>query len=503
MKSNLNDPSADAPSSLPELLETPLDRVSTEPLQRQLCRRIKEAIVTGHLPAGLRLPATRVLAQALAVSRNTASLAYEQLLAEGYVLADRQGTVVAMLAQSNADAPRQRQRATAAMPTTSRPLASRLAELRPSAPMAAECTALRPGVPTLAQFPFTHWRRALDRAWATASASTLNYGDPLGQMPLRAAIANHLALTRGVHCTAAQVVITEGAQEALTLCVRLLTNPGDTAWMEDPGYRGAKSALQAGDLRVLAKRLDAEGLQFGAKDWLREQPRLIYTTPSHQYPIGTVMSVARRLALIAAAQAHGAWIIEDDYDSEFRHSGDPIGAMQGLVEGAPVLYVGTFSKTMFPALRLGFLVVPPDLLAVLTSPLRELLRGGHSHEQLAMAHFIESGQFARHLGRARRLYRERQQALREALSQHLGVPHSIEGGRCGLHLCVRIDPAMRDVQVVEAARRWGMAPQALSTFALAPQAQDNGLVLGYGNTPIETIAPLAKRLGMLLRGGLA
>lgn len=478
---------------LPALLEAPLDRVSTEPLQRQLCRRIKEAIVAGHLPAGLRLPATRVLAKVLAISRNTASMAYEHLLTEGYVLADRQGTVVAALRT------RPPIHAEAAQAPSLR-LATRLGSLRLSAPTPVDVTFLRPGVPALTQFPLVHWRKALDRTMVTTTASALNYGDPLGQMALRTAIANHLAITRGVHCKAAQVVVTEGAQEALALCVRLLTNPGDTVWMEDPGYRGAKSALQAGDLRVLPKRLDAEGLQFTAKDWRNELPRLVYTTPSHQYPIGTVMSVARRLALIAAAQAHGAWIIEDDYDSEFRHEGDPIGAMQGLVTNAPVLYVGTFSKTMFPAMRLGFLVLPTPLLAALESPLRELLRGGHSHEQLAMALFIGSGQFARHLARMRRLYRGRQQALREALGQYLGVPHRVEGGRCGLHLCVRFDATVSDVEVATAARRYGMAPQALSAFTLEPQVHDNGLVMGYGNTPIEMMEPLVKQLGRILNG---
>lgn len=478
--------------SLPALLEAPLDRASAEPLQRQLCNRIKEAIVAGHLPAGLQLPATRVLAQVLVVSRNTVTMAYEQLLAEGYVLADRQGTVVAPL---RTGVPVHAEKASLSQPR----LANRLAKLRPSPISTAECSTLRPGVPAVTQFPQAHWRLALAHAARTATPSMLNYSDPLGQLTLRAAIASHLAITRGVHCTAAQVVMTEGAQEALTLCVRLITNPGDTAWIEDPGYRGGKSALQAGDLRVLPKRLDTEGLDFTETEWRTEQPRLIYTTPSHQYPLGTVMSVTRRLALMAAAQAHDAWIIEDDYDSEFRHSGEPIRAMQGLMADAPVLYVGTFSKTMFPSLRLGFLVLPQRLQPLLEQPLRELLRGGHSHEQLAMARFMETGHFVRHLARMRRLYRERQQALRTALGQHLGIPHSIEGGRGGLHLCVRFSTDYSDVAVAAAARGYGMVPQALSTFALEPQVQDNGLVLGYGNTPAETMESLVKRLGEILK----
>ena len=477
---------------LPTLLESPLERRTAEPLQRQLCQRIKGAIVAGQLPAGLRLPATRILARVLLVSRNTVTLAYEQLLAEGYVLADRQGTVVAPVRT------RAPVRAGQEQPAVPR-LATRLSRLRSGPVTTADCSVLRPGVPALTHFPQAQWRLALAHAARAATPGMLNYGDQLGQVDLRAAIASHLAITRGVHCTAAQVVVTEGAQEALNLCVRLITDPGDTAWIEEPGYRGGKSAFQAGDLHVIPKRLDAEGLRFDADDWRTEQPRLVYATPSHQYPLGTVMSVTRRLALMAAAQAHGALIIEDDYDSEFRHGGEPIRAMQGLMADAPVLYVGTFSKTMFPSLRLGFLVLPQRLLPLLEQPLRELLRGGHSHEQLAMARFMETGHFVRHLARMRRLYRERQQALRTALSLHLGIPHSIEGGRGGLHLCVRFAAQYADVAVAAAARRHGMVPQALSTFALAPQAQDNGLVLGYGNTPAETMAPLVKTLATILK----
>ena len=230
-----------------------------------------------------------------------------------------------------------------------------------------------------------------------------------------------------------------------------------------------------------------------------QAPRLIYTTPSHQYPSGAVMSAARRLELIANAQRHGAWIIEDDYDSEFRHAGDPIGAMQGLVAQAPVLYVGTFSKTMFPSLRLGFLVLPEALAARLQAPLGQLLRGGHRHEQLAMAGFIESGQFSRHLGRMRRLYRERQQALRLALARHLQVPHEIDGGHCGLHLTVRLPPRFDDRRIAEEALRHRLAPVPLSSFAMQPTAADNGLVLGYGNTSAERFEPLVKRLSQLVR----
>lgn len=484
--------SASTHSARQGFLKAPLEKAHAEPLQRQLYRRLKEAILKGQLAAGSRLPGSRALAQTLSVSRNTVVIAYEHLVSEGYLRAGRQGSTVAALMQP---VPRE------AQPDAGAPsrVALRLSRIRSGPARLDSRTALRPGVPALSQFPLGVWRRMLDRAVREALPAALHYGDPFGQAELRTAIAHHLAITRGVHCEPAQIIVTEGAQEALTLCVRLLSNPGDTAWVEDPGYRGAKAAMHAGDLRIVPKRMDGEGLQLSAADWRSRTPRLIYTTPSHQYPTGAVMSVARRLALISAARQHGAWIIEDDYDSEFRHSGEPIGAMQGLVADAPVLYVGTFAKTMFPSLRLGFVVMPQRLLVSAQDALREMLRGGHSHEQLAMAAFIESGQFARHLGRMRRLYRERQQALRDALTKHLRVPHVIDGGYGGLHLAVRLPQDFADAGIAEAAWRHGMAPMPLSSFAMAPQPEDNGLVLGYGNTAIELLDPLVKRLSQLVQ----
>jgi GntR family transcriptional regulator/MocR family aminotransferase len=213
-----------------------------------------------------------------------------------------------------------------------------------------------------------------------------------------------------------------------------------------------------------------------------------------------VLSVSRRLALIEQARRHQAWIIEDDYDSEFRHVGDSIAAMQGLVADAPVVYVGTFSKTMFPSLRLGFVVLPQTLAQPARDALHELLRGGHRYEQLALADFIESGQFSRHLNRMRRLYRERQAALREALTEHLQVPHLIEGGHCGMHLTVRLPAECPDWAICTAAQRYGIGAQPLSAFSLRPGKHDNGLVLGYGNTSAELYRPLIQRLSRLARG---
>ncbi len=306
------------------LFDAPLDKDSAAaPLQRQLHHRLKTAILDNRLAPGSRLPASRGLAEALAISRNTVTAAYEHLAAEGYVQQDRQGTRVAALSNASRPARPRVVREPAATPTTAR----RLSQIRPTAPHTATGNALRPGIPALSHFPLAAWRRACDQAIRRAGPSALGYGDPVGEPALRTAIARHLAVARGVRCAPEQIVVTEGAQEALALCVRLLSNPGDTAWVEDPGYRGAKVAMQGGDLRILPLRVDADGLVATEADWKTQPPRLVYTTPSHQYPVGAVLTVARRLALIAQARTQGAWILEDDYDSEFRHAGEPIGAM--------------------------------------------------------------------------------------------------------------------------------------------------------------------------------
>ncbi|SAI71528.1 GntR family transcriptional regulator [Bordetella ansorpii] len=482
----------------PLLLDAPLrPPAAGGPLQRQLLHRLKQSILDGGLPPGARLPASRELAAQLGVSRNTVLIVYDHLAAEGYVLADRQGTRVAQLAAPPGTGPSCPAAAGSDSPAPR--MAARVARLSPPFAAGESGLPLRPGTPALARFPAAAWRRSLERALRAAPAATLGYGPPAGEPALRAAVAAHLGVSRGVRCTPDQVVITDGAQEAINLCVRLLADPGETGWIENPGYRGARSAFRAADLRVVPVPVDAEGLAADPALWRDAPPRLIYTSPSHQYPTGAVLSAARRLDLIARATAREAWIIEDDYDSEFRHHGEPIAAMQGMVPDAPVLYVGTFSKTLFPALRLGFAVLPPAIARQAEAALGELLRGGHRHAQLALADFIDSGQFARHLGRMRRLYRQRQHALRAALSAHLAVEHEVLGGHGGLHLTLRLPARHPDQEIARAAQRLGMAPAPLSAFAQEDGTADNGLVLGYGNTPAERIDALVKQLAELIQ----
>ncbi|MFE4976959.1 PLP-dependent aminotransferase family protein [Kitasatospora sp. NPDC056651] len=471
------------------LLQEPLSRArGGDSLQKQLLRRLRAAVLDGRLPAGSRLPGSRALAEGLGVSRNTVTLVYEVLSTEGYIEPSRQGTRVAALARPE---PPDRAHPTPAA------LARRAGRIRERELVSADSYAFAPGVPALAQFPLAAWRRSLDRVLREGGTRLLGYGPAQGEPALRTAVLHHLALARGMRCAPEQVVITEGAQEALSLCVRLVTDPGDTAWVEDPGYRGAQTALAGGDLAVVPVPVDAEGLRTSASDWQERPPRLVCTTPAHQYPTGAVLTASRRLDLIEKCRQYGAWIVEDDYDSEFRHSGEPLACMQGLTPRAPVFYVGTFSKTLFPSLRVGFLVLPEPLVDRAAPVVEELLRGGHRHEQLALAHFMESGQYGRHLARMRRLYRRRRDALRAALAEHFDVPHTVTGGDSGMHLTVRLPPEIPDLPLARAARRHRLAPRPVSQHCLVPGAAHNGLVLGYGNTPETAFVPGLRRLERL------
>lgn len=476
---------------LHQLLLAPLEMNGALTLQQQLFQRIKQAILAGKLAAGTRLPATRQLALDLCVSRNTVIAVWAQLQAEGFLLSDRQGSRISNMAQL----PEERLSDASSEFT----LSPRIAQLRSSHRAFSQEMALRPGVPSLAHFPLAQWRRALNRVMLHQPQQLLGYGDPLGERTLREALAQHLALVRGVRCTPEQIVITEGAQQALTLCVSLLSSPGDIGWVEEPGYRGAKAAMRLGGMRIEPVAVDAQGLAAQPQDWQLRAPRLIYTTPTHQYPTGAIMSAPRRLALLAAAREHQTWIIEDDYDSDFRYSGEPIAAMQGMMQPTPVIYVGSFSKTLFPALRLGFMVLPQQLLAALRPALHELLRGGNRPEQQALALFLRSGDFSRHLSKMRRLYRQRQATLRQALHQTFGAQIALLGGECGMHLVLSLAEDQSDMALVDRLIQSGYAPGALSGFYLGENTQQ-GLVLGYGNTSTSQITAGVAQLARLLHG---
>src|SRR5215475_3280891 len=343
-----------------------LDPSSSVPLYRQIYDTLRQAILSGRLVTGARLPSTRELAVELGVSRITVMNAFEQLLAEGY-LESRTGSGTHVCR----DLPEDLLNARTAVRARTAQIARRKLTLSKTGETISEIavrvspnqTAPRPfmpDIPALDAFPHEVWGRLVARHWSYPQPGLLSYGEAAGHRPLREAIAAHLGIARAVHCEPEQVIIVAGAQQALDLTARMLLNASDLAWIEEYNYLAARAALLGAGARLIPVPVDGEGLKVGAGVALAPQARLVYLTPSHQYLLGVVMSLARRLALLDWAEQAGAWIIEDDYDSEYRYSGRPLSALQGLDRHGRVIYLGTFSKVLFPALRLGYAVAPPD-----------------------------------------------------------------------------------------------------------------------------------------------
>lgn len=459
-----------------------LDHRAPGSLYRQLYERVRAAILQGQLEPGARLPSSRALASELGVARNTVALAYELLLLEGYIEGRvGSGTRVASLRRDRVNLtpdPRRIARP-AALGRRSRILASAatLNSLRVDR-TSGEASVFRVGEPDISEFPYATWANLLARHARHSLPVAARYQDPQGYGPLREAIAAHIGVTRGVRCAKEQIILTAGAQGALDLIARVLLDPGDHVWAEDPGYAGAHGALLAAGARITPVPVDREGLEVVAGRALAPAARLAVVTPSHQFPTGVTMSLSRRLALLEWAEEAGVWIVEDDYDSEFRYSGRPLEALQGLDRAGRVLYVGTFSKALFPALRLGYLVAPSELLDGLLATRRFIDTHPPLLEQLALADFLTQGHYARHLRRMRHLYRERRDALVEALNHDLGHLLEIAVPEAGLHLAAWLRPEAHPHAL--AALESVTSPQTLRAASSNPAAPPRvGLLFGF------------------------
>ncbi len=474
------------------LLAPPLPE--TMPRQRVLHHRLREAILSGRLAPGTPLPASRSLAASLKIARNTVLFAYEQLVAEGCLLADRQGTRVALLAAQPMASSSRGDTPAAPLHLSTRAAAA----LQPEPAREAAALPFAPGTPDYGAFPFRSWRACRERAWRDAGWRQLGYAAHGGDPALREALAGHLTTVRGLPVDAGQIVITSGTQAGLDLCARLLGDHGDTVWAENPGYLAARVAFGLAGLRVHDVPIDGEGLAPSESDWHRHPPRLIMTTPSHQYPTGRVMSLLRRLALIERARQSGAWIIEDDYDSEFRRAGPAPPALFGLQPNAPVVYVGTFSKTLYPGLRLGYLVLPHAVAADFARATTQATRAGQGIEQRTLADFIQRGYYTAHLRRMRARYAAREVALRAALKKAFGPSVELSGGEAGLHLVMWFPDGIRDTDVEKSAEELGLGVRALERYTRAPM-RCNGLVLGYGNLEEGMLAEAVRRLVVAVR----
>ncbi|HUN50330.1 MAG TPA: PLP-dependent aminotransferase family protein [Candidatus Sulfotelmatobacter sp.] len=482
------------------LLTLHLDAEAAEPLHRQLYTGIRELVLAGRLAPGARLPSSRMLADELAVSRNTVLLALDQLISEGYV-EGRAGSgsfIPAELPDPAPAAARSRGERRSAGPRLSQrgdDLAARGARRPQRSGLFAA------GLPDTSDFPFELWSRLAAKHWRRPDADLIAATEPRGHLRLRTAIADYLRTVRAVHAGAEQVIVVSGARQAVDFAARLLLDPGDSVWVEEPGYAGIRAVLAAAGARLVPVPMDADGMRV-IETGKAPPARLACVAPSHQYPLGVTMSLARRLELLAWARRQSAWIIEDDYDSEFRYAGPPLAALQGLDQDGRVIYVGSFSKVMFPSLRLGYLVVPPATVDAFAKARATLDDHPASAMQPVLAEFIEAGHFAAHVRRMRKRYGERQRLLLAAAERHLAGLLQLTPDPAGMHLLAALAPALaRRMDDNEAARRAaaaGINAPALSGYFLGRPTRQ-GLLLGYAAVADQAIEPAVRKLAAALR----
>jgi GntR family transcriptional regulator/MocR family aminotransferase len=471
------------------LLSVAIDPRSQRPVSTQLYVSLREMILSAAFSAGDRLPASRTLARDLNLSRTTVIEAFDRLTAEGLV-ESRTGSGTYVSVALRADRPKPAvpsvPAVAAAAPRLSRVMRDAVARFSDRRRLAHVPHAFTTALPAFDAFPMAQWARLSAKHWRGGRDDAMGYGDPCGDARLRRMIASHLRANRGIDCDAGQVFIVGGAQQAFHLIGTTLLDPRDKVWFENPGAIGARNSLIATGAELVPVPVDDAGLRVD--EGLRMSPRfrLAFVTPSHQHPLGSVMSLERRFALLHAAERAGAWIIEDDYDGEFFFGGRPPPTLKSVDTTGLVIYVGTFSKSLFPALRLGYLVAPPALVDVFQAIMNKLLQGVPSSTQSVVAEFIDEGHFATHVRRMRRLYAERHEALQHAARRRLGGLIALMPTDGGLHCVGYLDRGASEVDIARAAdeRRVTVAP--LGRYAIVPVAA-RGLVLGFGGVRPEEI----------------
>ncbi|WP_044269970.1 PLP-dependent aminotransferase family protein [Pseudomonas fluorescens] len=484
-------------------------------LTRQLYEALRQRVLDGRLVSGTRLPATRDLAAALSISRNSVVRAYDQLYAEGFIESRvGDGTYVAQLPMAK----KLSTKVSTGLSTGLSPGLSTKWENLPEdlddevihsaglarvkdhhlpQPPLGPPRAFRVGVPAFDLFPFEVWAKLNGAFWRKPDLEQLCYGDPAGDGRLRGLIAAYLRSSRGMQCTAEQIVITSGAQQAISLCAQLLVEPGDGVAVENPGYRAAGHAFALAGGRLHGVPVDGEGMDCQVLGTLNDC-RVAYVTPSHQYPLGVVMSLARRLELLAWAERSGGWIVEDDYDGEYRYSGAPLSPLAALDRNGRVLYVGTFGKVAFPALRLGYLVLPPGLVQAFTRRRAVDVRHSEVSTQAVMAEFMAAGHFQRHIRRMRRAALSRRNALLAGWPDGLPGVGPLPSVAAGLHMTVRVESLAREQVLLAQAHAAGVEINGLSSYWLAgaspPADERAGLVMGFAAVPEADIAQALARL---------
>jgi len=470
------------------LWTTRLDRASPVPLSRQLAAALRQAIGEGSIGAGARLPSTRALAADLGLARSTVVVVFEHLVAEGYI-AGRPGSGYVVATPLTEAGP-----SDGCVPAGPRPLSRRGESLRGyELPLRGLPRPFELGHAEIDARFVAIWKRLSARVLAGRARLVWDYGDPHGEAELRRAIADYLAAARGVRCAPEQIVLTSGTQQGLALAARLLIDPGDRAWVEDPCYRSAVEILRDAEAEIVPVPVDEAGLDIAAAPQSAGPPRLVYTTPSRQYPLGMAMPLARRVALLAWAAAAGVWIIEDDYESEFQAPGRMLPSLQGLDRAGRVVYLGTFSKLLFPSLRLGYAVLPEDLVGPFAAARHLADRQSSALLQAAMTDFMLDGHFARHLKRMRARYAERQQYLSDLISRRVGGLLQIRPAESGMYLTAWLPRGWSDRQAAAALREAGVVATPLSSLTLATP-RDPGLVLGYTGHDERAMARAVDRM---------
>jgi GntR family transcriptional regulator/MocR family aminotransferase len=484
-------------SVLSDWLGQRLERGNGQPIYRQLHLALQEAMSSRELPPGTRLPSSRLLAEELGVARNTVTQVYEQLCLEGYATSfTGRGTFVADSAPGNFPRGAASNGKTATKPNAALArtdvieppiLSARGGRLISGAGVSKfQSGAFMPGVPDVSKFPSRVWNRLNSKYWRRPRPDLLTYAAGGGHGPLRLALTEYLRTSRSVQCTPEQIIITTGIHQSVDLAVRLLSDPGDVIWTEDPCYWGIKSVLQISGLQPRAIAVDEEGICPTPAD-LAATPKLILVTPSHQYPLGAVMSLARRRMLLEYARQTGCWIIEDDYDSEYRYSGRPLASLQGLDTSGKVIYVGSFGKTLYPGLRVGYVVVPEILAESFATASAELYREGQLLQQAVLAEFIAEGHFTSHIRRMRAVYSRRRELLLQAIAKRYGNALQVTGENAGLHLVISFPKGIDDREIADSALQRNIVARPLSAYFSDSLHGASGLLLGYACVPDEDI----------------
>ncbi|MBR1272873.1 PLP-dependent aminotransferase family protein [Bradyrhizobium sp. AUGA SZCCT0222] len=468
-----------------------VDRAADAPVFRQVYLQLRSAILSGALRPATKLPSTRELATQLGISRSAAVAAFEQLLAEGYAFGKKgAGTFIASDLPEPFDAVRGRRKRSASIP---KPMDSR--ELRDFVDVTSQSDE-RPfnlGRTLIDARTAELWRKLNARTLRSFDGHHLGYGDPQGMLTLRRSVCDYLQAARAVRCEPEQVLITAGTQQAVDLVARIMLGPDKEVWVEDPGYPLTRLALVAAGAKLRPIPVDRRGLDVS--EGIRRAPkaRAVFITPSHQFPKGVVLSMARRLELLAWARESGAWIVEDDYASEFRYGGRPLASLQGLDEAERVIYIGTFNKALFPGLRLGYAVLPPQLVRSFVTARYLIDRQPSTLCQAVVAAFMEEGHFASHIRRMRDKYRLQRDALVTALRRRLGEHLIVDPPDQGMHLVAYTRRGLSDVGIERAAREHDVVVRAMSRLHIEAPPQ-SGLMLGFSGYPHQSIAPAIARL---------